>query len=180
MKQIIIKDSWSVTCKEGKHDCYAPSSTFCFLLMKEVSQALGAHLNHQAIVLGHFFFLNGAYSGSHLVRVQVWVLLTKSEQKRFWIPAQRLLGRDEIGPPNVETDPTRAGLVSLFGLGVWVALHREPKHWASPAAAGHSTGTELAAARRDHQSGRSQAHRAPDVTVLGLLYGTCTARLYDM
>lgn len=119
-------------------------------------------------------------SGSHLVRVQVRVLLTQSEQERFWVPAQRLLGRDEIGPADVETDPTWAGLVDLFGGGVRVALHREPKHWASPAATGDSTGAELAASRRNHESGRSQAHRAPNVTVLGLLYGTCTARFYDM
>lgn len=122
----------------------------------------------------------GFVSGSHLVRVQVRVLLTQSEQERFWVPAQGLLGRDEIGPADVETDPTWAGLVDLFGWGVGVALHREPKHGAPPAAAGHPTGTELAAARRNHESGRSQAHRAPDVTVLGLLYGTRTARFYDV
>lgn len=141
--------------------------------MQQVCQTLGENLNYKATVS------NGACPGSHLVRVQVWVLLTQSEQERFWIPAQGLLGRDEIGAANVKTDPTWAGLVNLFGWGVRVALHREPKH-ASPAAAGHSTGTELAAARRNHESGRSQTHRAPNVTVLGLLYGTCTARFHDM
>lgn len=122
---------------------------------------------------------SSAGNSSHLVRVQVRVLLTQSEQERFGVPAQRLLGGDEIGPADVEPDPTRAGLVDLLGRGVRVALRREPKHGAPPAA-GHPAGTELAAARRNQESGRRQAHGAPDVAVLGLLHGAGAARLYGV
>lgn len=117
---------------------------------------------------------------THFVRVQVRVLLTQAEQERFWVPTQRLFGRDEVGPTDVESNPARARLVHRFGRGARVALHREPEHRASAAAARHPAGTELAAPRRNHESGRSQAHGAPDVAVLGLLYGASTARFHNM
>lgn len=44
-------------------------------------------------------------SETHLVRVQVRVLLTQSEEERFGVPTQRLFGRDEVGPSDIETDP---------------------------------------------------------------------------
>lgn len=42
---------------------------------------------------------------THFVRVQVGVFLTQSEQERFGVPAQRLFGRDKVGPADVEPDP---------------------------------------------------------------------------
>lgn len=47
----------------------------------------------------------GPVSVTHFVRIQVWVLLTQSEQERLWVPTQRLFGRDEVGPTDVETNP---------------------------------------------------------------------------
>lgn len=118
---------------------------------------------------------------AHFVGVQVGVFLTQSGQEGFGVPTQRLFGRDEVGPADVQANPARARLVRRFGRGARVALPREPKHRTSAAAARHPAGAELAAPRRNHESGRRQAHRAPDIAVLlGLLYGASAARLHDM
>lgn len=120
---------------------------------------------------------------AHLVRVQVRVLLTQAEQERFRVPAQRLFGRDEVGPADVQTHPAGARLVHRFGRGARVALHGEPEHRPSAAAAAarHPAGAELAAPRGNHESGRREAQgAAADVAVLGRLYGAGAARFHHM
>lgn len=119
---------------------------------------------------------------THLVRVQVRVFLTQAEQERFGVPAQRLFGGNEVGTTDVKPDPAGARLVHWLGRGAGIALHREPKHRPSAAAATawHPTRAELAAPRRNNEGGRRQAHRAPDVPVLGLLYGASTGRFHNM
>lgn len=118
---------------------------------------------------------------AHFIGVQVRVFLTQSEQERLRVPTQGLFGRDEVGPTDVQTDPAGARFVRRFGRGARVALGREPEHGAAAAAARHPAGAELAAPRRHQESGRRQAHRAPDIgAVLGLLYGGGAARFHDV
>lgn len=124
--------------------------------------------------------------GSHLVGVQVRVLLAQSEQERLRVSTQRLFGGDEVGPTDIQAHPAGIGLLRGLGRGARVALGREAEHRASPAAAAaaaaarHPARAELAAPRRNHESGRSEAHRAAEVAMLRLLYGARATRFHHM